>query len=439
MPWQLIFTSVPRGLTPGQSGYCTVARSKEMREGLASKLEKLSYYHPKSDGEMICAYRILELRGSRYHVLTRIGDAGLDFTKRRKFLAHHLVFLPEALPVDSPSRIFAEWPGWKKRWEGDPLWIDQTPGFEAHGKSNEAWAVTFTTRVQEGDNAGDFQHIWKEGEELPALKAKVSIPEPPPTAERAAPAPVAAVPTQRFPWAIFFGGATVAALALVLFLSPGESRESKAIDPPGPSVKTEGPVHSPELARVFSNPAELMKDPIEHLPRGFVLIDSKSEVASLAPELARRLQAITLPAGASWALRPEKDFVAKIAEDFGLLPALEFDLSAIRSQVQHVIDEKEKSVRALEKELAELQTKEKELVTSARTPEEVVRSERLSVLKLAAPQAAKELEELRKAGAVVPKQMKEIGTFSLFLCQKNGTQEIIRFDEEPELVRVVSP
>jgi hypothetical protein len=439
MPWQLIFTSVPRGLTPGQSGYCTVARSKEMREGLVSRLEKLSYYHPTSDGEVILAYRILELRGSRYHVLTRIGDAGLDFTKRRKFLAHHLVFLPEELPVESPARIFSNWPDWKKRWEGDPIWIEITPGFETRGGFNDSWAVTFTTRIQEGDNAGDFQHIWREGEELPAPKAKLTIPEAPATAEKTATAPIAAESPQRFPWAIYFGGATAAGLGLVLFLLPRESSESKASNPSPAPAKKVAPSPAPGFGRVFGNPEELLKEPVKYLPPGFVLIDAKAEMASLAPELARRLREIALPAGGSLALRPEKDFVAKIAEEFGLLPALEFDLGAIRSQVEQVIADKEKSVRAMEKELAELQAKEKELVTSARTTEEVQRSDRIAALKLAAPKAAKELEELRKKGALVPNQMKQIGTFSVFLCRKNWTQEIIRFDEGPELLRVVSP
>ena len=44
MAWQLIFTSAPRTLSAGQSGYGTVARSADLREGLAQRLEQLSYY-----------------------------------------------------------------------------------------------------------------------------------------------------------------------------------------------------------------------------------------------------------------------------------------------------------------------------------------------------------------------------------------------------------
>src|SRR5438067_10215903 len=76
MPQQLIYTSAPRGLLPGQSGYCTVARSRDLREGLVPKLEKLSYYTPEANhNPIICAHRTVELRGTKFHVLTRIVDA----------------------------------------------------------------------------------------------------------------------------------------------------------------------------------------------------------------------------------------------------------------------------------------------------------------------------------------------------------------------------
>src|ERR1017187_249750 len=96
MPKQLIYTSAPRGIVPGQSGYCTVARSDEMREALILRLEQLSYYqHLSLSGgteRPISAYRIVDIRGTRYHVLSKIQDAGLDFTGRTNFIAHHLVF-----------------------------------------------------------------------------------------------------------------------------------------------------------------------------------------------------------------------------------------------------------------------------------------------------------------------------------------------------------
>src|SRR5437868_353386 len=122
MPSQLIYTSAPQGLAAGQSGYCTVARDADLREGVARVLEQLSSYNHAASGErqdpIISAYRILDLRGAKYHVLSRIQDAGLDFTNRTNHIAHHLVFEPDELPgLPSPALIFRDWNGWRKEWK----------------------------------------------------------------------------------------------------------------------------------------------------------------------------------------------------------------------------------------------------------------------------------------------------------------------------------
>jgi hypothetical protein len=125
MPQQLIYTSAPRGVVAGRSGHCTVARSATMREALMLQLEKLSYYqHLSLSGgreRPIYCCRLLDIRGSRYHVLTRLGDAGLDFTGRTNFLAHHLVFAPEeARHFASPPVILRNWSGWLNSWNKEP-------------------------------------------------------------------------------------------------------------------------------------------------------------------------------------------------------------------------------------------------------------------------------------------------------------------------------
>jgi hypothetical protein len=124
MPQQLIYTSAPRGIVAGRSGYCTVARSASMREALVLPLEKLCYYqHLSLSGGQerpIFACRIIDLRGTRFHVLTRIQDAGLDFTGRTNFVAHHLVFTPEEIKqFPPPPAILRDWPGWAKSWTKD--------------------------------------------------------------------------------------------------------------------------------------------------------------------------------------------------------------------------------------------------------------------------------------------------------------------------------
>jgi hypothetical protein len=129
MPQQLIYTSAQRGLVAGRSGHCTVARSAAMREALMLQLEKLSYYqHLSLSGgqeRQIYSCRVLDIRGSRYHVLSRIQDAGLDFTNRTNFLAHHLVFTPEEIrQFASAPVILRSWSGWVKIWNQEPQMLE---------------------------------------------------------------------------------------------------------------------------------------------------------------------------------------------------------------------------------------------------------------------------------------------------------------------------
>lgn len=264
MPWQLIFTSAPRGLTPGQSGYCTVARSRDLREALIPRLEKFSYYTPEANrNPVICAHRIVELRGVRYHVLSRIVDAGLDFTKRRKFIAHHLVLEPAELDAaGSPATIFLKWKGWLEHWEGDPQWLDpgaampETPTAKhlravdawitgdqweresfLHSLEGCAWDLTFTNCFQPGDEPADFRFkaVWpktigfelaaKAGADLVKLSALQEEPETSPVTPAPIPTQVVkpiAAPIERerkrplfWPW--LAGAATVVALGAAIY------------------------------------------------------------------------------------------------------------------------------------------------------------------------------------------------------------------------------
>lgn len=134
MPQQLIYTSAPRGLVAGRSGYCTVARSDNMREPLMLQLEKFCYYQHLSltggQERPIFTCRIVDIRGTRFHVLSRLQDAGLDFTGRTNFIAHHLVFTPEEIrQFPAPPVILRAWPGWLKSWTQEPQLLE-----------NEDWA-----------------------------------------------------------------------------------------------------------------------------------------------------------------------------------------------------------------------------------------------------------------------------------------------------------
>jgi hypothetical protein len=152
MPQQLIYTSAPRGVVAGRSGHCTVARSAAMREALMLQLEKLSYYqHLSLSGgkeRAIYSCRAVDIRSSRYHVLTRIQDAGLDFTGRTNFLAHHLIFTPEEIrQFPSPPVILREWPGWLRSWSKDPELLENE-NWSALNKLSSSVSIPATTWEQ---------------------------------------------------------------------------------------------------------------------------------------------------------------------------------------------------------------------------------------------------------------------------------------------------
>ena len=123
MPLELIYTSAPRGLRAGSSGYCTVAQTRGMREDLAAALERRSLYaHEPSDfSPAYFSFRPISLGGGSWRVLSRALDAGLDFTGRRHYLVHHLVWDLAEEPVGiQPAEILLGWKGWRQQWEGSP-------------------------------------------------------------------------------------------------------------------------------------------------------------------------------------------------------------------------------------------------------------------------------------------------------------------------------
>lgn len=133
MPLALVFTSAPRGLAPGRSGYVTVARHAAMPTRLAEQLESIGTPHGGPGGATF-TLRSIEAGGARWRVLSRFAAAGLDHTMRDNRIAHHLAFPEEevaALPP--PADVARRWTGWLDSWQGEPailppLRLDLRPG-----------------------------------------------------------------------------------------------------------------------------------------------------------------------------------------------------------------------------------------------------------------------------------------------------------------------
>ncbi|NLE56301.1 MAG: hypothetical protein GX617_15300, partial [Lentisphaerae bacterium] len=126
MAFELVYTSAPRGIKPGSSGFCTVAYTNGLAANTAVQLEALSAYkayfppyddHASQNPVAYSHYRVIS-SGEELHVLSRICFNGLDYTKRSNKLAHHLVLRhydlaqapagPAAL-FQQPGLFFCAW------------------------------------------------------------------------------------------------------------------------------------------------------------------------------------------------------------------------------------------------------------------------------------------------------------------------------------------
>ncbi len=189
MPWELIFTSAPRGLAVGQSGFCTVARTGDLREALAQRLHQISAYHYLDSGAgalasrrnpTIFAYRILDIRGTRLHVLSRVLPCGLDFTGRSNHLAHHLIFGSEELAgLPSPAAILRDWNGWLNQWQGEPRLLDPRPPASFNRLSAPVWPAETWRQVtgDAGRAAGLLEPEFGRGSHLLPSGRRTAAPE----------------------------------------------------------------------------------------------------------------------------------------------------------------------------------------------------------------------------------------------------------------------
>ena len=111
---ELVFTSVPEGLRPGSQGFCTVAHSLGIPSNLAMRLEAFSayrhLYQSSSSNSALnpvrCMHLTLNFGDKQYHVLSRVADAGLDYTQRTNKIAHHFLFEGPDCPESGPAALF---------------------------------------------------------------------------------------------------------------------------------------------------------------------------------------------------------------------------------------------------------------------------------------------------------------------------------------------
>ena len=135
MSREIMFTSAPRGIKPGSQGFCTVAHTQGMPANLIQQLESLSAYRhifspqdPKAAlNPVVFSHLLLSLAGRQCHVLSRICDAGLDYSQRSNKFAHHVVLDAAEVSEAGPAWPLAQ-PGFMlDKWNRDPTALPPRP------------------------------------------------------------------------------------------------------------------------------------------------------------------------------------------------------------------------------------------------------------------------------------------------------------------------
>lgn len=128
MSQELVYTSAPKGLKLGSRGFCTVASTTGMAKNLADRLEALTGYKhlfpPDSpqavENPVNYSYLRFALGGQTYYVLSRIADAGLDYTQRSNKLAHHVVLSQTELVSAGPAWLASQPGVFETEWHKEP-------------------------------------------------------------------------------------------------------------------------------------------------------------------------------------------------------------------------------------------------------------------------------------------------------------------------------
>lgn len=104
---QLIYTSAPKLLDAGKTGFGTLARSKALSELLVSYLERISSFDRQAGVAAVYYYTTYRTGSASYHIFSRVGECGTDYTGRTNHLAHHFVIEQDSAEAAALQQKFS--------------------------------------------------------------------------------------------------------------------------------------------------------------------------------------------------------------------------------------------------------------------------------------------------------------------------------------------
>lgn len=127
MVQEIIYTSAEKGLKQGSRGFCTVVSTAGMAINLAERLESMSGYRqafpmgdPRASQNPVCYSHVTtRLAGRTLHVISRVADAGQDYSGRSNKLAHHIAIESVTGITAGPARILRQSGVIVEQWNGE--------------------------------------------------------------------------------------------------------------------------------------------------------------------------------------------------------------------------------------------------------------------------------------------------------------------------------
>ena len=133
MAQQLVYTSSPKGLQPGAFGFCVVASTRGIPDRVASFLTSTSGYRrvfaPETGkgalNPVAYTHMLVESGAQTLRILSRVADAGLDYTNRTNKIASFLLLDRAEQPTAGPAAILDDRASlFYSTWNQSPKWLE---------------------------------------------------------------------------------------------------------------------------------------------------------------------------------------------------------------------------------------------------------------------------------------------------------------------------
>lgn len=170
-----------------------------MAKPLADRLEALSGYkhlYPPVSADahlnpVNYSFVTFKLGGKTYYVLSRIADAGLDYTQRTNKIAHHVVLEGSELAPAGPAWLMSQPGFFETRWEGEPRLIEarrlnstgELPLSVCRGwkavAGDAGWAGVLAERLEHGNQSDAYVVFPPSTDSLGLVREAQSLLPPP--------------------------------------------------------------------------------------------------------------------------------------------------------------------------------------------------------------------------------------------------------------------